>query len=681
MARLIALIATIPYNMKKEFSKQEYEQLKSEIQKHDHLYYVLDRPIIDDFKYDQLFAKLLSIEAQHPDWVGADSPSYRIGGAPLESFVKANHRVPMLSLSNSYSKADIFDFDSRLKKFLHSNQEIEYFCEPKLDGLAIELVYENGFLVKGLTRGDGYTGEDVTHNVRTIRSIPLRLKTDKPPALLEVRGEALILKSDFLKMNLELEENGQDVFANPRNAAAGTIRQLDPKITAQRPLQFYTYALGSYEGVSFKSQGDMLEYFFSIGLPTANTLTHLCSGPEEVSQYYEKMRLQRPHLNFDIDGIVIKTNSFRLQEDLGIVARSPRWATAAKYQPEQSTTKIKDIVVQVGRTGALTPVAIMEPTKVGGVTITHATLHNQEEILRKDIRIGDTVVIQRAGDVIPEVVEVLLDKRTENAKPFQMPKHCPNCHSEAVLVEGEVITRCQNKFCSAVLKESLKHFVSRRAMNVEKMGDKLIDTLVDNKLVHSFSDLYKLNRNQLLQLERQGEKSAQNILDSLEISKKVDLSRFIYALGIRFVGEQTAKLLAEHFKNLESFLMASDEELQKIPEIGPKVSLAILNWLKDSRIQNDIKELLSLGIYINETKIRNIGPFSGKSFLITGTLPVTRDVAKNFIEEHGGKILSGVSSKLDYLVVGTDPGSKLEKAKKLGLKILEWEEVQSMVNK
>jgi len=451
-------------------SKKRHEELKKILAEHDYSYYVIDKPTITDYEYDQLFAELLKIEKSEKDLDLSDSPSQRVGGRVLDSFSKVSHRVPMLSLANSYSPEDIFSFDERVKKFLNTEKDIEYFCELKFDGLSMEIIYENGQLVRALTRGDGSVGEDVTENIKTIKSIPLKLS--KGPEILEVRGEVLIFKKDFAELNETQQENGQQTFANPRNAAAGSMRQLDSKIAAARPLKFFGYALGIVEGKEFPTQQSIQEYFASHGIPTAikanPDLVRLCVGPDEVVKYYHHIESIRSSLPFDIDGIVIKVNSLRLQDDLGLVARSPRWATAAKFKPEQATTVIEDIAIQVGRTGALTPVAIMTPVKVGGVTVTNATLHNQDEINRKDVRIGDTVVIQRAGDVIPEVVSVILDKRPKHSQPFLIPERCPICDSQVQKLEGEVVSRCVNPLCIAVVKESLKHFVARRAMrNVE----------------------------------------------------------------------------------------------------------------------------------------------------------------------------------------------------------------------
>jgi DNA ligase (NAD+) len=541
------------------------------------------------------------------------------------------------------------------------------------------LIYEKGHFMQAITRGDGMVGEDVTHNVRTIKSIPLKLNTKKPPLLFEVRGEVLIFKSDFVKMNESQQEAGDMVFANPRNAAAGTIRQLDSKIAASRPLRFFAYGLGQLNGIEFTQQNEIEKYFESVGLPVAQKYVSVCKGINQVVDYYHQIEKARHKMAFDIDGIVVKANSLRLQEDVGMVARSPRWATAAKFKPEQATTLVENILVQVGRTGALTPVALMSPVKVGGVTITNATLHNQDEIDRKDVRIGDTVVIQRAGDVIPEIVQVVLEKRSVNSTPFKIPSQCPSCGKPAQKLEGEVISRCVNPLCPSIFKESLKHFVSRRALNIEKVGDRLIEIFVDQGLVKSYSDLYKLNRENLLNLDRQGEKSVENILSSIDQSKKTTLARFIYGFGIRFVGEQTAKLLADHFINLDRFLDASSESLLEVPEIGPKVADSILKWLSNKAMVKEAHEMVKLGITFEASKRSISGPLSGSSFVITGTLPVKREEAQSLIEKNGGKILSSVSSKLSYLVVGVDPGSKVEKAQGLGVKIISWDELLKLL--
>jgi len=664
-------------------SKKRHEELKKLLAQHDYSYYVLDRPSIGDYEYDQLFSELLELEKNEKGLNIANSPSQRVGGTALDVFSKVPHRRPMLSLANSYSPEDLFDFDERVKKFLKNAAEVEYLCEPKFDGLSMELVYEDGHLIRAITRGDGSVGEDVTLNIRTIRSIPLQLDLKKPPKVFEVRGEVLMFKQDFAKLNEQQQEGGQQTFANPRNAAAGTVRQLNSKIAASRPLRFLAYALGEIDGVEFKSQQEIENYFADHGIPTAinydKSLVRICAGPQAVVDYYHHIEKVRGSLPFDIDGIVVKVNSLRLQDDLGLVARSPRWATAAKFQPEQAETLIEDILVQVGRTGALTPVAIMSPVKVGGVTVTNATLHNQEEIQRKDVRIGDTVVIQRAGDVIPEIVSVILHKRPKKSKPFLLPTHCPACGSEVFKLEGEVITRCLNPLCIAVIKESLKHFVARRAMNIDKVGDRLIETLVDHKLLTRFSDFYRLSKEDVLSLDRQGEKSADNVIRSIENSKKTTLARLIFALGIRFVGEQTAKLLADHFLTIENFLKASEEQLIEVPEIGPKVAKSIVEWAENPLMTEEVAAMQELGVEIANPVRAQEGQLLGKSFLITGTLPVKRDDAKDFIESHGGKILGSVSAKLNYLVVGDDPGSKLEKAQSLGVQVISWDDLQKLI--
>lgn len=663
-------------------SKNDYLKLIDEINKHDHQYYVLDRPLISDYEYDQLWNQLLATEKAHPDWVSSTSPSNRVGGMALDGFNKVQHRIPMLSLSNSYSVEDIFDFDTKLKRALGSDEHIDYFVEPKYDGLALELVYEFGILTVASTRGDGTTGEDVTHNVRTIRAIPLKIDKLSETPVFEVRGEILMLKADFLQLNEDQEEAGQAVFANPRNAAAGTIRQLDPKIAAQRTLRFFAYGTGVTEGYDFTTQKQIRETLIGFGFPVApEPLFHLCQRAEQVGEFYQTVLTKRSQLAFEIDGIVIKVNSVSLQNELGLIARTPRWATAAKYPPERAETIIQDIIVQVGRTGALTPVAIMKPIKVGGVTISQATLHNQDEIDRKDVRIGDHVWVQRAGDVIPEVVEVILNKRPPESKPFQIPSHCPICHTKTVKPEGEAISRCPNKKCPSALRETFKHFVSRRAMNIEKVGDKLVEELVDSGLVGRFSDFYLLTKDQLLELERKGEKSVSNILESINKSRKTSLARLIYALGIRFVGEQTAKSLAAHFHSIKDLSMANQERLLEIADIGPRVADSIVSAFKNELLLTDAIELETKHLEFTAPASKSYSEsLKGKTFVITGTLPLSREAASEIIEANGGKILSSVSSKLNYLVVGEDAGSKLEKAQKLSIPILSWDDVQKMIS-
>lgn len=663
-----------------DISKQ-HEKLKAQIREHDYNYHVLDRPQISDFDYDQLFKKLQELELTHTDLDLRDSPTQRVGAEPISAFEKASHRSPMLSLQNSYSPEDILDFDIRVKKFLKSENPISYFCELKLDGLAIELIYEDGYLVDALTRGDGVIGERVISNVKTIKNVPLKLASATPPKLLEVRGEILMYKEDFASLNEQQQEDGKLTFANPRNAAAGTVRQLDPRITAERPLRFFAYAVGVTEGLEFETQHGLKESLQKLGLHTVDKKwLRIAKDATEAVEYYQEIESIRKSLPFEIDGIVVKVDSFHLQNELGLVARSPRWATAAKFKPEQAITKIRNIQVQVGRTGALTPVAIMDPVKVGGVVVTNATLHNQDELDRKDIRIGDSVIVQRAGDVIPEVVQFIPEQRPVDAERFIIPDHCPVCGSEAIRLPEEVVKRCMNPVCEAKLKESLKHFVSRRAMNVDKVGDKIIETLVDQKIVRRFSDLYKIEKEILLNLDRQGEKSVQNIFASIDKSRKTTLARLIYAMGIRFVGEQTAKALAEHFLTIQAFVEANLDELLKVPDIGPKVANSIIQATSQESFREEIDLLFKYGIEIEAPK-RNVGgPLQGLSFVITGTLSVKRDEAKDQIEACGGKILSGVSAKLNYLVVGDDPGSKLEKAQSLGVEVLDWDGVLNLIS-
>lgn len=702
-----------------EAIKNKIEKLREQIRRHDYLYHSLDKPEISDREYDVLFNELLELEQANPEFVTPDSPSQRVGGAVLEQFVKVAHRQPMLSLQNSYSIEDIDAFEERARKELKdlAPKQFHFFCEPKFDGLAVELVYEDGTLKKAITRGDGSVGEDVTSNVRTIPSVPLRLHDAhgaKVPRVYEVRGEIVMLKNDFKKLNEAQQEEGELPFANPRNAAAGTIRQLDPKIAATRSLKLFVYAPGVIEDLKLKSQTDFEIGAWKFGLPIAgvapedetfeqfrkrvekflNTtpdakvttrknlitlgLARVCQGAEEAKEYYSFVQQIRSTLPFDIDGVVIKVNEYRLQEDLGFVARSPRWATAAKFPPEQAETILENIEIQVGRTGALTPVAVMKPVKVGGVTITNATLHNQAEIDRKDVRIGDTVVIQRAGDVIPEIVKVVESKRQKNAKPFVIPHKCPVCGEPAEKPEDEAVLRCVNPTCPAMLKGSLKHFVARRAMNIEGLGDKLIDAFVDAGFVKRPSDLYKLTVEKILSFERQGEKSAQNLIDSIETSKNTTLARAIFALGIRHVGETTAKALANYFGSTEAFLSATEEKLIAVPDVGETMAVSIAHALERGYVRDEFARLKKLGVVIEEAKKRAVGgSLRGKKYVITGTLPRPRDEVKDIIEANGGVVLSGVSKKTDYLLAGEEAGSKIQKATELGVAVIDWATFQA----
>jgi DNA ligase (NAD+) len=688
-------------------AKKKIEELREQIRTHDHLYHVMDRPEISDREYDKLFAELQKLEADHPELFDPHSPTQRVGAEPMKAFAKLAHRIPMLSLQNSYSLEEISDFDGRVKKVLgRPDEQIEYVCEPKIDGLSLELVYENGLLISAITRGDGSTGENVTANAKTIKSIPLKIDKLSSIPIFEVRGEVVIFKKDFSKLNDELQEAGEEPFANPRNSAAGTIRQLDPRITAERPLRFLAYAHGSIEGVEFNTQREFLEALREYSFPTlidpkienidklkkslsGKTLTDynplplscVCTTLEEVNEYYRFMGEIRKQLPFEIDGIVIKVNNRKLQDELGFVARSPRWAVAAKYEPEKSTTIVNDILIQVGRTGALTPVAVLKPVEVGGVTVSSATLHNQDEIDRKDIRIGDHVVVHRAGDVIPEILEVLLDKRPKTAIPYKIPSSCPECKSPAIRGEDESVTRCSNSNCPAILRQSIKHFISRDAMNIEKLGDKIVDQLVNSGLVKSFADLYRLTAKSLLELERQGEKSTNNLLTNIEKSKQCGLDQFIYALGIRFVGETTARHLANKFQTIEAFLKANEEELLQVQELGEKTVSIVLKALKDPNFTSQVKELLKVGVTPRqEQKVTKASKLTGKSVVITGTLPQPRQSIEKLITEHGGIISSSVSKKTDYLLYGDEAGSKLEKAKQLKVTMVDWPQFQILLN-
>lgn len=703
----IVIIRPMPKNASTEI-QSKINDLRSQIEKHDYQYYVLDSPLISDLEYDQLFSELVKLETKHPEFISPFSPTQRVSGQPSEQFEKIPHRLPMLSLSNSYSADDILAFDERIKNFLKINDEIEYFCEPKFDGLAMELVYENGTLTNAITRGDGEIGEGVLANVKTIKSVPLRLHSAHPPSIFEVRGEILIYKSDFAKLNQAQQDDGEAPFANPRNAAAGTIRQLDPQITAHRPLTMFCYAPGQIDGLRFKTQAEFEVMCNGLGLPVLKVssketsfsafkedclrtlrkkdvqkkiaLARVCPSANEAVEYYHFIESIRHELPFEIDGIVCKVNKFELQQELGFVARSPRWATAAKFKPEQAETTIKNIVVQVGRTGALTPVAVMEPVKVGGVSITNATLHNQDEIDRKDIRIGDTVIVQRAGDVIPEIVRVDFSKRPAKSTPFIIPNRCPTCDTLAVKSDNEAILRCPNSFCSSKIKGALQHFISRRAMNIDGLGEKLIEMLVDKKIVEKFSDLYHLDFETISSLERQGSKSAQNLLESIEQSKNTTLAKFVYSFGIRFVGEQTAKSLARHFGSIESLMSASRDDLLNVEDVGEKVAASIFETVHSKHFVAEVKALLAAGVtFEDKLSATQTQKLRGIKFVITGTLPVSRDQAKDLIEQNGGAILSSVSKKTNILLAGEDAGSKLQKAEELGVQIIDWSGLQNLI--
>jgi DNA ligase (NAD+) len=660
---------------------QRIDDLRRQLRHHNYRYYVLDDPEISDAQYDRLLRELEELEARHPELISADSPTQRVGARPLEKFETLAHSVPMLSLENGFNREEVLEFEARIKRFLKSDQDLEYTAEPKMDGLAVELIYEQGALVRSATRGDGYVGEDVTRNIRTIRAIPLQLLTDKtsPPERLEVRGEVYMRLQDFREHNRRREEAGEPAFANPRNAAAGSIRQLDPRITSGRPLFFFAYGLGLMAGLPFTSQWEVLRGLSAWGLPV-NPYIKKITGIGSCWDFCREMEAQRHGLPYEIDGVVIKVNSLALQEKLGIKSRSPRWALAYKFQPSQENTRILDIEVQVGRTGVLTPVARLEPVSVGGVEVSRATLHNQDEIDRKDIRIGDTVVVQRAGDVIPEVVKVISSLRRGTEKPFKIPDRCPVCRAEAVRPAGEAAQRCTNPNCPAQIKETIRHFASKGALDIDGLGEKLIHQLVDKGLIKDYGDLFHLTREDLVPLERLADKSAGNILQALDKSRETTLARFLYALGIRFVGEHVAAVLADHFGTLKGLEAAGEEELLSLKEIGPQVARSVRAFFAQFENRRVIEKLLRGGLRLQEKKPAGSKKLAGKTLVLTGRLTrFTRDEAKQRIRDLGGKVAGSVSAKTTFLVAGEEPGSKLDKARELGVKVIGEEEFAAML--
>ena len=648
--------------------------LREELERHSHAYYVLDKPTIPDAEYDVLFRELQQLEAAHPSLVTPDSPTQRVGGAPLPEFTQVRHDVPMLSINNGFSEEDIRAFDRRVSEGLGALQEVEYACELKFDGLAINLRYVNGVLQQAATRGDGMTGEDVTANIRTIRSIPLRLLTAHPPAVIDVRGEVLMFKADFARLNQRQRDAGQKEFANPRNAAAGSLRQLDPRITAQRSLRFFAYGIGHLDGAPLPyTHSGLLDWYRTLGIPVCDE-RHVVNGADGLLHFFEGIGAKRAALAYDIDGVVYKVNRIVQQQALGFVSRAPRFALAHKFPAEEATTIVQDITVQVGRTGAITPVARLLPVAVGGVVVTNATLHNEDEVRRKDIRIGDSVIVRRAGDVIPEVVAHVPERRPADAREFLMPSECPVCGSPIVRAEDEAVARCSGGWiqCAAQRKGGLLHFVSRRAMDIEGLGEQLVEQLVDRGLVTTPADFYKLGLVTLSELERMAEKSAQNVLDALVKSKSTTLARFIYALGIRHVGESTAKSLARHFGTLDALLAASEEQILAVDDIGPVVAQSIMQFLSDQLNRELIEQLRAAGIHWEESAPSRATHLAGKTFVLTGTLPtLKRDEAQALIEAAGGKVAGSVSKKTSYLVAGEEAGSKLAKAEELGIPILD----------
>ncbi|EPN6626700.1 TPA: NAD-dependent DNA ligase LigA [Raoultella ornithinolytica] len=657
--------------------EQKLTELRTTLRHHEYLYHVMDTPEIPDAEYDRLMRELRELEAQHPDLITPDSPTQRVGAAPLASFSQVRHEVPMLSLDNVFDEESFLAFNKRVQDRLKSSDDLIYCCELKLDGLAVSILYENGVLVQAATRGDGTTGEDITANVRTIRAIPLRLRGDNIPQRLEVRGEVFLPQAGFEKINEEARRTGGKVFANPRNAAAGSLRQLDPRITAKRPLTFFCYGVGALTGGELpESHSSRLQQFKAWGLPVSDRVT-LCHTPEEVLTYYRKVEEDRPNLGFDIDGVVIKVDSLALQEQLGFVARAPRWAVAFKFPAQEQMTFVRDVEFQVGRTGAITPVARLEPVHVAGVLVSNATLHNADEIERLGLRIGDKVVIRRAGDVIPQVVNVVLSDRPEETREIVFPTHCPVCNSDVERVEGEAVTRCTGGLiCGAQRKEALKHFVSRRALDVEGMGDKIIDQLVEKEYVHTPADLFRLTAGKLTGLDRMGPKSAQNVVNALEKSKATTFARFLYALGIREVGEATAAGLAAYFATIEALEQATIEELQKVPDVGIVVATHVFHFFAEENNRDVIAQLRAEGVnwpapvVVNAEEIDS--PFAGKTVVLTGSLSqLSRDDAKARLMALGAKVAGSVSKKTDLVIAGEAAGSKLAKAQELGIAVID----------
>lgn len=660
--------------------EQRAHELRHLIEDANYRYYVLDDPAIPDVEYDRLLRELQDLEAAHPELLSPDSPTQRVGAGPLKDFAQVTHDVPMLSLNNAFSEAEVAAFDRRVREGLKREGLIEYAVEPKFDGLAITLRYERGLFARGATRGDGTTGEDVSANLKTIRAIPMRLETATPPAVLEVRGEVLMLRRDFDKLNQEARDKGEKTFANPRNAAAGSLRQLDPRITAKRRLHFFSYGIGRVDGVDLPgTHAAVMDWLAELRLPVAQQ-RRVVSGVAGLMAYFNELGEQRPNLPFDIDGAVYKVNRLADQERLGFVARAPRFAIAHKYPAQEELTVVEAIDVQVGRTGALTPVARLKPVFVGGVTVTNATLHNEDEVRRKDVRVGDTVIVRRAGDVIPEVVGSVLERRplrdlvTPLHEHFVMPTVCPECGAPVLRLEGESAARCTNGLaCPAQRKQAIIHFASRRAMDIEGLGDKLVEQLVDRGLVKTPADLYSLGLEQVAGLERMAQKSAENLLAAIAASRHKPLARFVFALGIRQVGEQTAKDLARHFGRLDALMAADTEALMRVADVGPIVAASIAAFFRESHNQAVIEALRQAEAWVDgEAKPVFAGRFAGKVFVLTGTLPnLTREQAKELVEAEGGKVAGSVSGKTDYVVAGSDPGSKLVKAEKLNINILD----------
>ena len=668
--------------IEKESALKRIEELRDNITYHNRRYYQLDDPEITDAEYDQLMTELIQLEKHYADDIDiSGSPTQRVGAAPLDKFDTVTHLTPMLSLANAFSEEDLTDFNERIKRFLGTKDDISFVVEPKLDGVAVNLIYENGNFTIGSTRGDGTVGENITHNLKTIRSIPLNInETGRVPERIEIRGEVFLGIEAFKYLNRRRINEGEPPFANPRNAAAGSLRQLDSKITARRPLDIYCYAVGSSEGITFESQNEVLHTLKRWGFPVNQEIKQ-AQNINECIRFYKNMTLHRTELPYEIDGIVIKVDSLDTQTRLGAVSRSPRWAIACKFPPTQATTIVEDIIVQVGRTGVLTPVAKMTPVRIAGVTVSSATLHNQDEIDKKDIRIGDTVIVQRAGDVIPEIVKVIESQRNGTETAFTIPKTCPACGSEIVQLTGEVAHRCIDFDCPAQIKENIKHFASRGAMDIEGLGDKIISQMLDEMIINDPADLYYLTKEQLAGLERMADKSAGNLLAALERSKNPALEKFIYALGIRHVGEHISRILAREYSTLDNLIKATEESLIAVKEIGPEVAGSITKFFVQPANVMMINKLKEAGVKVQETTPPQSQDLSGKSFVFTGTLQkFTRNKAREIVENLGGNMTSTVTNNTDYLIAGESPGSKFDKARELDISILNEDEFVELIN-
>ena len=662
---------------------KKIEELREKIRYHNYRYYVLDDPTVSDAEYDRLMRDLIELEEKYPQYITSSSPTQRIGIEPVSGFTTVKHITSMLSLANAFSTEELQAFDQRIKKLI-PQQKLEYVVELKIDGLAVALVYENGIFIRGATRGDGVNGEEITSNLRTVKSIPLKLFGENIPPRIEVYGEVYMKKSDFKKLNEERIKKGESLFANPRNAAAGSVRQLNPRITARRHLDTFIYRATFPEGNNSNVHMEVLNYLKNIGFKV-NPHIKLCQDIEEAINYCQKWIERKEGLDYEIDGMVIKVNSLRMREELGSTTRSPRWAIAYKFPAQQVTTRVQGIIVQVGRTGALTPVAILDPVRISGSVVQRATLHNEDEIRRKDIRIGDVVLIQKAGEIIPEVVKVIKEKRTGKETEFLMPTQCPVCGAKVFRPEGEVVSRCNSLTCPAQIKERIRHFASRNAMDIEGLGPAIIDQLVEKGLIKDISDLYFLERDDLISLERMAEKSADNLLDAIEKSKKKSLPNLIYGLGIRYVGVHTAEVITRYYPTLDKFKKANLEKLIEINEIGPKIAESIILFFKEKESLAIIERVRSTGLNFGqeEEKIREekeVQMLAGKQFVLTGTLKdFTRTQAKEIISELGGRVTGSVSKKTDYVVAGEDPGSKYQKAQELGVPIINGEEFKKMI--